>query len=164
SDTTTEDEYYDVSVHLLTESITLVYNLPAYLDLLNIIREKCVVETFVKLRDASNKQIQFAACNLTCILDIKNIDRLQNTNEITQSYFYRFQKTVDELTQMHEGTHLNGLLLIIQNDQVKKQVLELKDRIPLLITCGSDPKFDIITIQHPALDTLYTMSFDRNAL
>ncbi|CAF1294735.1 unnamed protein product, partial [Didymodactylos carnosus] len=52
----------------------------------------------------------------------------------------------------------------VQNDRVKKRVLLLNDGIPMLNRRASDSKFDVITIQHPAICYIYTMLVDRGAL
>ncbi|CAF1477773.1 unnamed protein product, partial [Rotaria sordida] len=95
-----------------------------------------------------------------------DIDKLQEPNKLGSSYVYYLSKTISRQFQTFEQIKLTGVVIhlkvFIQNEEVKSQVI-LEDGVSILTTCASDPQFNIISVQLPSLEILWSTVFNLTA-
>ncbi|CAF3728572.1 unnamed protein product [Rotaria sp. Silwood1] len=120
-----------------------------------------------KLYKAQDATIQFAARTLAAILNQEDIDEIDSPSKMARSYVYFIENTIDDVTLTYHGIKLDGVLTnleaIVQNDEVKDEIINDDDGIPLLARCAYEPNLDVETIQCPALRIIDAVSFGQDA-
>ncbi|CAF0948974.1 unnamed protein product [Rotaria sordida] len=156
-------ELFHPDVALMSYSITVLYNLTFEKKIFHDLKDKKVIDICKPLYKARDKTIQFAARTLAAILNKEDIDKINNPSIIARSYLYLIENTIDDVTLTYHGIKLDGVLTnleaIVQNDDVKEEIVNDDDGIPLLARCAYEKNLDIETIQIPALRIIDAVSF-----
>ncbi|CAF1078101.1 unnamed protein product [Adineta ricciae] len=111
------------------------------------------------------KAIQIEAQNLLPLL-MEDVEQLERPEEITRASVTCLAKAVKSESHMCSGMHASSVLMnmntIVQNDQVKEQIVE-QGALRLLSDCVCDPSIAIEEIRQPALGVIWTVSFNPRA-
>ncbi|CAF4929643.1 unnamed protein product [Rotaria sp. Silwood1] len=154
-------------VALMSYSITLLYNLTFEKKIFYDLKDRNVINSCKKLYKAQDATIQFAARTLAAILNQEDIDEIDSPSKMARSYVYFIENTIDDVTLTYHGIKLDGVLTnleaIVQNDEVKDEIINDDDGIPLLARCAYEPNLDVETIQCPALRIIDAVSFGQDA-
>ncbi|UJR07651.1 hypothetical protein I4U23_011939 [Adineta vaga] len=162
-------ELFHADVALMSYSITLLYNLTFEKKIFYDLKYRNVISVCEKLYEAIDRTIQFASRTLGAILNQEDIDEIDSPSKVARSYLYFIENTIDDITLTYHGIRLDGVLTnletIVQNDEIKEEITNDGDGIPLIARCAYEPHLDIVTIQRPALRILDAISFaSRSAI
>ncbi|CAF4960891.1 unnamed protein product [Rotaria sp. Silwood1] len=165
---------------LVATILTLLYNLASNSTIHAVIKEIAPKPILISLCDNEQQQIttnstrqkiniptniQFPARSLVA-LSTEDIDELDHPDEVTSLLVTYLAKAVKNDSQAHAGVHASRLLTnvatIAQNDQVKEQIVE-SGALRLLSDCILTPATTDDKIQQPALDAIWTVSFNGKA-
>ncbi|CAF1088140.1 unnamed protein product [Didymodactylos carnosus] len=156
------DDYNQMVSFLIGYCIRYIYYLSLEPNLLIIIQNQNVTQTFYALTEAKDKENKFNCYRmLAIILTEQDVKRLANPRKIASVFTtYLKRAIVDPLWILRLPRLL--LSLKIQHEQIKQELINL-DAISLLIQCTMEPKFDTITVQQNALEIVLAMTFNEQA-
>ncbi|CAF3694304.1 unnamed protein product [Rotaria sp. Silwood1] len=165
---------------LVATILTLLYNLASNSTIHAVIKEIAPKPILLSLCDNEQQQIttnstrqkiniptniQFPARSLVA-LSTEDVDELDQPDEVTSLLVTYLAKAVKNDSQAHAGVHairlLTNVATIAQNDQVKEQIVE-SGALRLLSDCILTPAATDDKIQQPALDAIWTVSFNGKA-
>ncbi|CAF0985416.1 unnamed protein product [Adineta ricciae] len=166
---------------LVITILTLIYNLLPNSAINLAIKENAPISVLVLLSGKEQlqmtngnferkkyvipKAIQIEAQNLLPLLT-EDIEQLERPEEITRASMTCLAKAVKSESHMCSGMHASSVLMnmntIVQNDQVKEQIVE-QGALRLLSDCVCDPSIAIEEIRQPALSVIWTVSFNPRA-
>ncbi|CAF2638603.1 unnamed protein product [Rotaria sp. Silwood2] len=160
---TLNHQLFHADVGIVSYAITLLYNLIFEKKIFFRLKEnENVLAACLKLQEAKDRTIKFGSYTLSAVLNQKDIDEINNPSKTAQSYLYYIENMIDEPSRTYHGVKLNGVLTnletIVQNDQVKEEIANDDQSIPLIARCAYDKDFDD-DIRDPALRIILSVSF-----
>ncbi|CAF4688559.1 unnamed protein product [Rotaria sp. Silwood1] len=160
---TLNHQLFHADVGLVSYAITLLYNLIFEKKIFFRLKENTnVLAACLQLQQAKDQTIKFGSYTLSAILNQKDIDEINNPSKSAQSYLFYIENMIDEPSRIYHGVKLNGVLTnletIVQNDQVKEEIANDDQGIPLIARCAYDKDFDD-DIRQPALRIILSVSF-----